>query len=78
MEQALSTEGKANEPDETKRLAEDVYEDMLARKEFLEGIYRQEQSLVEDCKIKIAEGSTEREPVARLPEVFVRRGRLKR
>jgi hypothetical protein len=34
--------------------------DMLARKEFLEGTYRQEQSMVEDCKMKIAEGSTER------------------
>jgi hypothetical protein len=77
MEQALSIEEKGGKSIETKRLAQEVYEDMLARKVFLDGIYRQEQSMVDDCKIEIGEGSVEKKPTLQLPKVSLKRGRFK-
>jgi hypothetical protein len=51
MEQTLAIEINHDEPLKSKLLAEGVYEDLIARKQFLRGIYRQERSMVNKLRL---------------------------
>jgi hypothetical protein len=46
MEQILAIEINSHKREHTKLQAEEVYEALMERKEFLRGIYRQEQSMM--------------------------------
>jgi hypothetical protein len=50
MEQTLALDINPCKPEQTKFQAESVYEAILARKEILSGIYRQEQVMVSKCR----------------------------
>jgi hypothetical protein len=52
MEQTLCMEINGAQPNQTKLQAESVYTSLLIRKNFLRGIYAQQQAMIGKCRVK--------------------------